>query len=491
MKVFNKIIWAFLFTATLISCEKDLTDLQPIDQIPAEKAIQTMADLTSALNGVYGTWNARRSIYISSLISDEARLGTGTEYRNVGNALFNWQFVSDSQDWRDGETGGVWTNLYAVIDRVNRVLELGAKVPAVSATDITLKNQFFGEMLALRAMAHLELLRCYSISAEYNPTALGVVLQTTYAKTPATYQPTRNTQKTVADQISVDLLSAKTLIPASFNDIGRVTRNAVIGAQVRIALHTKDWQGVIDRTNEIVPLQPLTNIAGYPALWTTRTLVGQGTEVIWKLNVTASNVNAIAATATSPALPAHAVGTLWQDANNAQQAAPSAKLMNTFDRVNDIRFSTFFKISPRNLIAKYGYLPQAGETFIYDVKMMRTSEFVLARAEAYAELNNLPASDADLSLLRTNRITGYIHTAINNKTALIDAIMLERYKELCYEGQRYFDLRRRSLPIIRDVSDIGGITSSQTLPISDYHYILPIPFQELQANPNIGQNVGY
>ncbi len=478
MKVFNKIIWAFLFTATLMSCEKDLTDLQPIDQIPADKAIQTMADLTSAVNGVYGTWSARRSIYISSLISDEARLGTGTEYRNVGNALFNWQFVSDSQDWRDGETGGVWTNLYAVIDRANRVLELGAKVPALSTSDNALKNQFFGEMLALRAMAHLELLRCYSISAEYSPTALGVVLQTTYVKIPASYQPTRNTQKTVVDQISIDLVNAKALIPASFNDIGRVTKNAVIGTQVRVALHTKDWQGVIDRTNEIVPLQPLTNISGYPALWTTRTLLGQGTEVIWKLNITASNTGS-------------AVGSLWQDANNAQQAAPSIKLMNTFDRVNDVRFSTFFRTSPRNLIAKYGFLPQAGETFIYDVKMMRTSEFVLARAEAYAELNNTLSADNDLNLLRSNRITGYVHTAITNKAALIDAIMLERYKELCYEGQRYFDLRRRNLPIVRDVLDIGGIASSQTLPTSDFHYILPIPFQELQANPAIGQNVGY
>lgn len=478
MKVFNKIIWVFIFTATLMSCEKKLTDLQPIDQIPADKAIQTMADLTTAVNGVYGTWSARRSVYISSLISDEVRLGVGTEYRNVGNALFNWQFVSDSQDWRDGETGGVWTNLYAVIDRANRVLELGAKVPTPTTTDVSLKSQFFGEMLALRAMAHLELLRCYSITAEYNPTALGVVLQTTYVKTPATYRPARNTQKAVVDQINADLLSARSLIPATFNDIGRVTRNAVIGGQVRIALHTKDWQGVIDRANEIVVLQPLTNIAGYPAIWTTRTLAGQTSEVIWKLNVTASNTGAT-------------VGSLWQDANAAQQAAPAAKLMSTFNQATDIRFSTFFKTSPRNLIAKYGFLPQAGETFIYDIKMMRTAEFVLARAEAYAELNNLPASDADLSLLRTNRITGYVHTAIANKAALIDAIMLERYKELCYEGQRYFDLRRRSLPITRDVSDIGGIASSQTLPISDYHYILPIPFQELQANPNVGQNVGY
>lgn len=481
MKIINKIIWALMFVLTLASCEKKLTDLQPIDQIPAEKAISNLTDLGGAVNGVYGTWQARRSHYISALISDEVRLGVGAEYRNVGNALFNWQFVSDSQDWRDGETGGVWTNLYAVIDRANRALELGAPVPATTAADIALKNQYFGEMLAIRAMAHFELLRLYSITAEYNPTALGPVLQTTYVKNPATYQPTRNTQKQVADQIAADLVSARGLITNSFTDISRVTRNAVIATQARVALHIKDWQGVVDRATEVIALQPLTNIANYPSLWTTRTLpTTQATEVIWKLNITATNTGS-------------SVGSLWQDLNGAQQAAPAAKLMNTFNTTTDIRFSTFFRTTPRNLIAKYGCVPPAGENFNYDIKMIRTAELVLARAEAYAELPtpNLAAANADLALLRSNRITGYVHVPITDKATLISEILLERYKELCYEGNRYNDLRRRSLPINRDASDIGGVASSQNLPVSDLHYILPIPFQEIQANPSISQNVGY
>jgi hypothetical protein len=479
MKLINKSLLIFLLSLAFISCEKKITDLDPIDQIPAEKAIITMNDLASAVNGVYGTWSARRSVYISSFIADEIRLGTGTEYRNVGNALFNWQFVSDSQDWRDTETGGVWTNLYAVIDRANRVLEYMPPVPAANATELALKDQYRGEMLALRAMAHLELLRCFSETPQYTATALGVVLQTQYVKAVATYQPVRNTQEQVINSINADLLAARPLIPTSFTDIGRVTRNAVIGAQVRSAMHTKNWQGVFDRASEVIPLQPLTDIANFPAIWTTRTLnPAQTTEVIWKLNVTAANIGS-------------AIGSLYQDVNAAQQAAPAAKLLNTFNPATDIRFTTYFKTSPRNLIAKYGFVPPTTENFVYDIKMMRTAEMVLARAEANAELNKIPEANADLALLRTNRITGYVHVPIADKATLIDAILLERYKELCYEGQRYFDLRRRSLPITRDVSDIGGIATSQILPITDFHYILPIPNQEKLANPNIQQNPGY
>lgn len=481
MKLLKKIV-LFLVLAFIVSaCEKKLTDLQPIDQIPSQVAIQNMADVTNALNGVYGTWSALRSIYISAFISDELRLGTGTEYRNVGNALFNWNHVSDSQDWRDGETGGTWTNLYVVIDRANRLLELMAPVVPANGTEDGLKIQYRGELLGLRAMAHLELLRCFAKTPEYNPAEIGVILQTAYVKAPAAYKPARNTQAEVMASINADLLEARGLIPTSFINNSRITRNAIIAGQVRAAMHIKNWQGVVDRANELIPLQPLTPSASYAALWTTRSLVdNQSTEVIWKLNVNSANAGS-------------SIGLLFQDAGTgAVQAAPAVKLTSSFDQVNDIRYSTFFKTTPRSLIAKYGFfITGNGETFQYDVKMIRTSEIVLARAEALAELGQGTPANSDLSSLRSNRITGYTHVAIADKATLITAILQERYKELCYEGQRYFDLKRRSLPIVRDIADVANNIAIQTLTPTDSKYLLPIPQQEKFANPNIQQNPGY
>jgi hypothetical protein len=69
--------------------------------------------------------------------------------------------------------------------------------------------------------------------------------------------------------------------------------------------------------------------------------------------------------------------------------------------------------------------------------------------------------------------------------------MDERFKELCYEGHRYFDLKRRNLPIQRDLSDVVGNTAIQTMPTTNFRFILPIPNQEVQANPSIIQNPGY
>ena len=490
MKQFVTISLAFLGIALLGACRKDVINVLPIDQIPVSAAFQNMNDINNAVNGVYGSWQARRSHYVSALISDEVRLGTGSEYRNVGNILFNWQHVSDSQDWRDAETGGIWTNLYFVIDRANRVLELMVPVPATNPTDVALKTRYRGEMLAIRGMAHLELLRNFARTAQYTPGDTGIVIQREYVKPEmiATYKPRRSTQAQVIAFIDSSLSEARSLIPTTFTDISRITRNAVIASQARTALHAGNWQKVIDSATAVINAVPITNRANFPLIWTSR-ICPSNLEVIWKLNVTSANIG-------------NAVGSLWQDLNGSVQAFPANKLLNTYDQTNDIRYSTYFKTGQtsnggptRTIIGKYGYVfypPNVpAENFEYDIKMIRTSELILARAEAYAELNNLPAANTDLALVRTNRINGYVHTAITDKQTLIDAIILERYKELCFEAQRYYDLRRRGLTINRDLSDVVNNVQIQTLPPSNSKYILPIPQQEVFANPNVGQNPGY
>ena len=123
--------------------------------------------------------------------------------------------------------------------------------------------------------------------------------------------------------------------------------------------------------------------------------------------------------------------------------------------------------------------------------MIRSSELLLLRAEARAELDLITEANADLAQLRAARITAYAHTDIPVKEDLITAIIQERYKELCFEGQRYYDLRRRGLPIARDLSDVVNNTVIQNLPASNVKFLLPIPQQEVLANPNMQQNPGY
>jgi hypothetical protein len=117
----------------------------------------------------------------------------------------------------------------------------------------------------------------------------------------------------------------------------------------------------------------------------------------------------------------------------------------------------------------------------------------LIRAEAYAELGddaNVTLGAADLNFLRSRRISGYTDATFATSQELIDAVMTERFKELCFEGFRFFDLKRRGLSIERAPGDFTS-ANWQSLPAGNFRFTLPIPVGELQANRNIRQNPGY
>lgn len=121
-----------------------------------------------------------------------------------------------------------------------------------------------------------------------------------------------------------------------------------------------------------------------------------------------------------------------------------------------------------------------------NVKVMRLTEVYLIRAEARAESGNEAGAQQDLDMVRQRALS----TAPNNSDtgqALKDAIFLERRLELCFEGQRLWDLMRKNLDIVRN-----NCTSATCLiPYGSDSVILPIPQVETDVNPNIAQNPGY
>jgi hypothetical protein len=71
--------------------------------------------------------------------------------------------------------------------------------------------------------------------------------------------------------------------------------------------------------------------------------------------------------------------------------------------------------------------------------------------------------------------------------ALVDEVLLERRKELCFEGQRLWDLMRYKKNVVRNQCT----SSICTINYPNEKVILPIPEAELDANPNMEPNPGY
>jgi hypothetical protein len=169
---------------------------------------------------------------------------------------------------------------------------------------------------------------------------------------------------------------------------------------------------------------------------------------------------------------------------------PSIKLKTQYSRTADIRFPSFFGSAGNDTSIVTKYPGNASGPAINHLKAIRISEMILIKAEANAELDQLALVAQDVNLVRRNRITGYTDVAFATKDEALAAVMNERYKELAYEGFRFFDLKRKSLPVERLTVDVQS-ANWQTLPANNFRFAFAIPASEIFANPATQQNPGY
>jgi hypothetical protein len=465
----TRIIFTVCTVCMLNSCNKQL-DLQPTDSIDPEKAFKTLSDINQGVLGAYDPLSYN-NIYYNSLVSDEIMLPS-ENFTGSGFSTYRWQFDGSN-------TFESWNENYLAIDRANRVLAIIDDIPLKSGEE-ELKEQYKGELIALRAYCHFELIRFFA--SGYEPTSLGVPYM---EKSEVSMPPRLSFAETMA-KVDADLVTAKGLIPASFSDKSRITKAAIAAIQARAALYEKSWDNAITYATEAINAAPLASQSDFSQIWT-----DQGDEeVLWKLKMVSGDEH---------------VGSTYNDEGYLTDPsatrllyAASYELVNTFDQVNDVRFSSYIHIDPiretagktPNIVIKWvGGDPDLSN--IADIKLFRTGELYLIRAEAYAEKEKLAEGSADLNALRTARITGYADQAFGNKDALIDAITAERFKELAFEGHRMFDLRRHNLPVTREPNDAINALGKVLLTSDQAQYEFPIPDAELRANKNMVQNPKY
>lgn len=470
IKRFKKIAVALLFGSVILTaCEKNI-DLLPTDTIPTETAITTFDDLDRAVIGAYSNIQYQQAYYVNTFMSDESRWGVDNLTRNFGLG-YRWVFDSGN-----GDASAAWGSMYNVIDRVNRVLAVYDNVTTTTAAQAAAKPRLKAELLAIRAFAHAELLRWFSPT--YDANSLGVVIM---LQSNITGKPLRNTFGEVMTQVNADFAEADALMPSTFTDIFRLTKPAIAALRARAALYAKDYPSAITFANSAIA-QKGTLLSG--AAYTN----------IWNDSNTSENYFQLRRNAN-----AGSVRTLWTDDNTDVFFSPSLKLRSTYSQTTDVRYNAFILNdtsvpSTRENWKVNKYPGQTTTNRFNNIKVIRTSEVYLILAEANAELTtpNLLAGATALNAVRAARITGYVPEVFASKTALVDAIMLERYKELAFEGHRFFDLRRKQLPVVRNDQDITvGASVPKTLNITDRNYILPIPSGEKFANPGIQQNPGY
>ena len=470
------VIGSFLMLSLFASCSK-VIDVKETDFIGGDVALKTVANVESGIIGAYATMNVEMGILLNSVFADEVRVA---EFYNAAT-VHEWQYGSTDISIRDNFTA--FPMYYRTIDRVNRVLAALPNAKAADATEEALKSRIRGEALFLRAFCHFGLYQFYSNTSD------GSALALAYMETPDLLPQARITVAPYMAKLNADLVAAKALVPATNADIARASRQAVTGLQARVALYMKDYANAATFATEYIAALPLASRTNFPLIWKD----ANNSEVAFKLTRTTTAGGRIGALYRGTSANATTIGTItWR---------PTQALLDSYDQVNDIRYSTYFfeepllKASTARSIAAVMINKYAGTAYatptelIADGKVFRTAEMYLIRAEARAETNDLTGAAADLNTLRAARINNYTNASFSSKGDLITAIMNERFKELAFEGHRFFDAKRRNLPIIRLAVDAQN--NKTTLESGNFRFLLPIPNSEIQANPLMVQNPGY
>ena len=154
---------------------------------------------------------------------------------------------------------------------------------------------------------------------------------------------------------------------------------------------------------------------------------------------------------------------------------------------------------------KYKF-PPSGNSSGTNYPLFRFSEVLLIYAEAVNEANGSPTADAIEAFNRVRRRAGLsewpnVNDVVGNpypntQDGFRQAIRQERRWELCYEGKRLFDLFRWGIleetfharAAAPDATVQDGIRATN---VDKKHNLHPIPFAEIQKNPNLTQNPGY
>jgi len=463
------IILSVFISFAIISCSEDFLNIDPEQNIPAEKAVVSENTLKTALNGVYselqGSDYYGRSFYvIPELMADNLFLSS----RNTGRYLDFDNFVVSEED---SYVEGLWDNLYVVLVNASHVIEGGEKLEGGSQEQQALFDQLVGEAYALRALAHFDLVRMfaqpYNFTTDASHPGIPIINQVNDER----ISPSRDNVQMVYEQINSDLASAIIKMTASKNE-GRFSVNAAHALAARVALYQEDYEAAISHSTAVIESGEFSLIgnAEYSSLWAT----DFNKESIFEIINTISD---------SPGF--NSLGHFFVPDGYADALVPE-DLINTYDP-DDVRLSVIIagtKSGAEEVANFVGKFPK-GTSHDDNIKVLRMAEQYLIRAEAYAKTNKDDLARDDLQAV-VNRANKDASPVTETGEDLIAKILLERRKELAFEGQRLFDLNRNKM----DVEIVQGENVIQaTYP--NEKFILPIPLSELNANTNMQQNPGY
>jgi starch-binding outer membrane protein, SusD/RagB family len=489
----KKIILICFMALFVLSCE-DATDIVQDGEINDAATFRTVADARSFLIGdVYRRIDITSEISFTAVFTDE--VGIGNNNGGQGKELHRYFLFAS-----DGDASSIWLSKYATINRVNRLIR-GAELIVTSTPEeeLALKS-ILAEARAVRAFSYLQLQTFFSTNmADEN--ALGVMLLDFVPEVDVKLPRVANSL--IYELMEQDLafaeenLSALPGVNPFANNYKFITQGFIDAVRARMYLYRKNYTLAAQYAQAAITNSGITlsNALNYNNMWND---VGRGETIFAASRPSAGawgNIGSIFFF-NETSLSGGCFHDMGRNLFNLLDAHPTdVRRINWVDATST--FAPTVQNPTADVIVINKYPGKPNQPLRNDLKIFRISEMnlILAECAVGGTSPNLAAAATLVQAVRSARNTGQTLPVYATAQEAWADILLERRKELCFEGHRYIDLKRlgpvANASIDRNILDDEIVGTPLTLPITDHRFTMPIPQNEVAGNPTIQQNPNY
>ena len=352
----------------------------------------------------------------------------------------------------------LWNQGYNHIYAANSVLEGLAGSMAISAET---NQRLTGEAKFIRAFCHFYLVNLFG--------DVPLVTSTDYLKNSSI---SRTPKEEVYQQIISDLLDAKGSLPDDYTlysgERTRPTSFAASALLARTYLYTEQWTLADEEATELIERPDIFELESN----LNDVFLNGSREAIWQL------------------MPVLGTQDTWEGLTYILNTTPPTSVtlsdgfINAFDPMDSryTQWTSTITDDTQTYHYPFKYKIKSGGGGNEYSMVLRLAEQFLIRAEARAQLGNIPDASTDLNTIR-NR-AGLSDTVVNDQNGLLNVLAQERRFEFFAEwGHRWLDLKR--------TSSTGAILTPIKQDWQETDNLYPIPQKEIQNNPNLMQNPGY
>lgn len=500
-KIFTYMISAGAAVVMLASCSLELEPTSAIVFKEGARIIATPQDLQAFESGIIADYRAvHGGMYniIEDVMTDQFNASA-----DFGNNYGGVHRTDDSFGSSDDYVDSYWGNHYAVIKDYNVLIDALYEEQNIPEGYAAYCRMVQGEAYFCRAEAYLNLVRHFG--KDYDPAdtqSLGVPLVLHYDLYAL---PARNTVHEVYAQIKADLDSAAVMLATEPGEVGAMypTIDAVNALYARYYLDVEDYENAIKAADAVIGTNKYA-LAKDSKEMDAEYKDDAGSEAIMQMYGSKSELPNSTSVYTS----------MFSSQENGVCSRalflPTKKLVDAYG-AGDLRKAAWFSTTDFYTEVNGSYYRGNFATFVkfignsalysgevpngcHMTKPYKISEMYLIKAEAQAQLGNVPGARATLGIIQTAR--GAAKTG-----GSLEDVQLEWFRETPGEGFRLSCLKRWHVGFEAREGQAGALNvhalmtgtyyTERAMAADDYHFVWPVPAGEIRLNPNLEQNDNY